>query len=455
MQSTRLKLTAVAALAAVALAACGSSSSNGRSASAAPSTAAPSSTGGSGAGGSQSATTSTIPSDTTPLSVPVIHGTISGPGVTASTITIGQITTTSGPVPGLFQGANDGLDAFANYVNSNGGLDGHRIKVIHEDDAFSCNTYTQELKSLSTRVFAVVGSYTLEDTCGKSVLTSDTSLLDIQGVILDPSLYSLPNVFTPTPLPPGFITTGYQWFKDRFPTAITKTASLYAGTSVADAKEQQLTAESIGYKYVYSRALGPTDTNFTSDILRMKNDGVKLVDLTSDNVQTDATFVQEAAQQGFKPDAIFSSSAYDSHFLQLLGSTAANNVYAPLTYSLFLGQDRAAVPGLNTFLDELDKVKPGESANLFSVAAWGAGLLMADAMSKAGSSVTPATTIKAMSQITSFDAGGLISPSNPAQQKPSVCMVIAGIHNGKWVRVQPSSGFECNGAFYPVSTSKL
>ncbi len=449
MKPSSLRLAALLGLAGLTAAACGSSSS-GRSASAgSPTTVATQ------AASPGSASTSTIPSDTKPLSVPSVSGTISGPGVTSSTITIGQITTTSGPVPGLFQDANDGLDAFAAYVNANGGLAGHQIKVVHEDDAFNCNTYTQELKSLSTRVFAVVGSYTLEDTCGKTVLASDPSLLDVQGVVLDPSLYSSPNVFTPTPLPPGFITTGYQYMKNKFPADITKTASLYAGTSVADAKEQELAAQSIGYKYVYTRSLGPTDTNFTSDILRMKNEGVKLVDLTSDNVKTVATFVQEADQQDFKPDAIFGSSAYDSHFLQLLGSTPAANVYAPLTYSLYLGQDRAAVPGLNTFLTELDKVKSGESASLYSVAAWGAGLLLAQAMADAGAQVTPASTIAGMSHVTSFDAGGLISPSNPAKDQPSVCMDIAGIRNGKWVRLDPSSGFECDGSFFAVNPSRL
>lgn len=402
-------------------------------------------------------TASTVPFDTNQLTVPKVSGALSGPGVTASTITIGQITTTSGPVPGLFQGANDGLDAFATWVNANGGLDGHTVKVIHKDDAYNCNTYTQDLTSLASQVFAVVGTYSVVDTCGKSVLTSNPSLLDVQGVILDPTLYSLPNVFSPTPLPPGDITTGYQYFKDRFPGDITKTAALYAQSAQANFKEQSLTAQSIGYNYVYTRALTPTDTNFTADILRMKNEGVKIVDLTSDAVTTDATFVQEAAQQGFKPDAILGSSGYDSHFLPLVGdASVANDVmYAPLTYSMYLGQDRAAVPGLNTFLTELDKVKPGEAANLFSVAGWGAGLLLAQAMAGAGAQVTPQATMAAIKHINSFDAGGLISPSNPGRNLPSVCMVIAGIQNGQWTRISPKSGFECNGQYHAVSLSQL
>src|SRR5215469_14567938 len=51
-----------------------------------------------------------------------ITGTLSGPGVTPTTITIGQIATITGPVPGLFQGAYDGLAAWAAWINANGGI---------------------------------------------------------------------------------------------------------------------------------------------------------------------------------------------------------------------------------------------------------------------------------------------------------------------------------------------
>src|SRR3974377_2450064 len=66
-------------------------------------------------------TASTIPPPTK------ITGALSGPGVTPTTITIGQIATITGPVPGLFQGADNGLDAWKNWVNSNGGLDGRQV----------------------------------------------------------------------------------------------------------------------------------------------------------------------------------------------------------------------------------------------------------------------------------------------------------------------------------------
>ena len=387
-----------------------------------------------------------------------VSGSIRGPGVTSSTITIGQITTTSGPVPGLFQDANDGLDAYAAYVNANGGVAGHTLKVMHVDDAFDCNTYTQELERLSTQVFAMVGTFTLNDACGSSMLKSNPNLIDIEAAVLNPTLYSgFSNVFSPTPAPPGYATTGYQWIKDKFPGDATHAAALIPGAALANGKQEDITAESIGYKYVYSRVIGPTETNFTSDILRMKSLGVKIVDLGVDAVSQDANFIQQANQQNFHPDAIISAAGYDAHLLKLIGdpNIANNEMYAPLSYSLYLGTDRGAVPGVNTFLTWLGRTHPGESASLFTVSAWGSGMLLVQAMSQAGDQVTQASVIQALGNITSFDSGGLTAPTDPGQRLGSHCMVIAGVQHGQWVRIDPKSGFECNGVYHNVPLSQL
>src|SRR5581483_2694964 len=139
----------------------------------------------------------------------------------------------------------------------------------------------------------VVGNFTLEDTCGKSVLAANPNLIDVQAATLDPSLYGTPNLFAPSPNPAGFQTTGFQYFKTRFPNDITHTASLVGSPAAANGKEQQLTAESLGYKYVYTRLISPFETNYPRDILPMKSDGVKIVDLGAVSVSNDADFLKQ------------------------------------------------------------------------------------------------------------------------------------------------------------------
>jgi ABC-type branched-subunit amino acid transport system substrate-binding protein len=431
----------VAGATSLVLAACGSSSHSG-----APATATTATT---TVGGGSPGVTAPPPVKAT--------GTISGPGVTASTITLGQITTTSGPVPGLFQDANDGMDAYVAYLNANGGLAGRTVKLIHMDDALDCNTYTQDINKLAGQVFALIGSFTIEDTCGQATLKANPSLIDLQGAVLSPVLYSFPNVFSPTPLPPGYSTTGYEWIKAKFPNDITKTATLIPGVVQVNGKEQVLTAESIGFKYVYQRTIGPIETNFTSDILRMKSAGVKIVDLGAISVTILADFLQQAHQQGLHLDAVISTPGYDGHLLHLLGnnSIADNLLYAPLSYALYLGQDRASVPELNTFLTWLDRTHPNETASIYSVSAWGAGMLLDQAIAAAGAQITQASVARAIDGITSFNSGGLTATYNPGGRQPAHCSVIAGIVNGQWTRLDPATGFECNGTFHPIPLSVL
>jgi ABC-type branched-subunit amino acid transport system substrate-binding protein len=431
-------------LAALTFGACSSSSKNSNAGGANSSASNPaSSSGQSGA---------TIPPP------PKITGTLSGPGVTASTITIGQIATTTGPVPGLFQGADDGLDAWAAWVNANGGIDGRQVKIDHVDDGFNCTTYTNAMRQFSSSAFAVLGNLSLEDTCGKTVLASNPNLLDIQALTLDPTLYPVPNVYTASPTPPGGITTGLQYIKSKYPNDITHAAALVGVSAKVNGKEAQLTAESIGYHYVYTRDIGDFETNYTSDILRMKNDGVKFVDLTAVSVVNVADFLQQAAQQNFHPDVVYGAVAYDAKFFKLLGNASLANgvVYAAIPEPLYLGEDRGTVPAVNTFLTWMQRTHGTDSADLFAVDAWGAGQLLLQAMKSAGSNISQASVAQAIKSISNFNADGLMGVSNPGQKQGTRCVVMAEVVGGKWKRVDPpSSGFDCSGVYHQVPLSAV
>lgn len=442
MTKRRAALACMAGMATLSLAACSSSSKNS-----APTNSSPgNSTGG---GGQGSGGTIAPPAKVT--------GKLSGPGVTANTITLGQITTTTGPIPGLFQGANDGLDAWVAWVNANGGIDGRQLKVQSVDDAFNCTTYTNAMQQFATSAFAVIGNLTLEDTCGKKVLTANPNLIDIQALALDPTLYSIPNVTTGSPQPPGGITTGLLYMKQKYPDAVTHAAELVGQAAAANGKEEKLTAESVGFKYIYTRDVPDLTTNFTSDILRMKAAGVKFVDMSDLAVTSDANFLQQAAQQNFHPDVLYGASSYDAQLFKLLGdaSLANNVVWAAVPDSLYLGQDRATVPAVNTFLTWLHNAKPSASPNLFAVEAWAAGQLLVKAMQNAGPDITPASVLQAIKGVNNYNADGLIGQTNPGQKQGTHCVVMANVQNGKWVRVEPSSGFDCSGTYFDVPLSEV
>ena len=171
--------------------------------------------------------------------------------------------------------------------------------------------------------------------------------------------------------------------------------------------------DSIGYKIIYNRGFSPLETNYTADILRMKNEGVQVVDETDDAVGNIADFLNQAAQQNFHPKAVISSTAYDPSFFKLLGNPSyASNVVIYLEQAMYLGQDSSQVPEIGTMTQWVQKVHPGATLNLFAVDGWAAGLLFGQALEKAGSNPTQASLASALKGITTFTANGLLPTEN-------------------------------------------
>ena len=83
------------------------------------------------------ATTTSAPSSSNPGGGSSSSGTSgSSPGVTADSVTVGQVDDLSSPIPGLFKGAEDGTKAYFAYINSLGGVNGRMIKLDAEDSTF-------------------------------------------------------------------------------------------------------------------------------------------------------------------------------------------------------------------------------------------------------------------------------------------------------------------------------
>jgi len=59
-------------------------------------------------------------------------------GVTATSITVGNISDLGGPVPGLFQGGPYGTQAYFDYINSQGGVYGRKLQLKVNDDQLDC-----------------------------------------------------------------------------------------------------------------------------------------------------------------------------------------------------------------------------------------------------------------------------------------------------------------------------
>lgn len=400
-------------------------------------------------GGASKTSTSSSPSST--AAAPSTAGagsTASGVGIANGQLTVGNVAIVSGPVPGLFKGAPYGADAFFAYQNSKGGVNGLRINLKSEDDAFSCAQNQSETQSLATQVFAFVGSFSLFDNCGAKVLQANPGIPDV-SYSLDPVAQALPNNFSPQPLEHGWRTGPLTYFKQRYPNAIRSVGTLVANVPSATSTwaNEKAAMQSMGYHITYERTYNPLDTDFTADVLRMRSSGVQALFLDASDVKTVARVLNAAKQQGWKPQLVApGATMYDGTLFKLLTSGAAEGAYGDQLAAMYLGEDRSVVPEVNVFNTWLNKTHPGFQPDVFALFGWTSARLFTQALQQAGANPTRQSVLAALQSIHSFDSNGIIPTADPAGKHAPTCWLNVQVKNGKFVRSSPSppSGFICN-----------
>ena len=377
-------------------------------------------------------------------------GGIPSPGVTRASVTVGQVDDLTSPLPGPFISARDGTEAYFAYINSLGGVNGRKLILDSQDSMFSGGLVTTETGTQIRHDLALVGGFSILDSAEQPLIDlahmPDIALpLDV-GMARDPNVYSpLPNAVIDSPL--GF----FKYLKKKYPDAVKKIGIIWEDATpatVAIEHAYESAMKSVGFKIIYDRGAAAFETNFVPDIFRMKHDGVQMfVGLELPDTLA-ATLVKQMRQQNFAPINI-EGEAYSGQLLSLAGS-AANHMYIYQDYALYVGADAKTVPAVKLFVKWMKKIDPHPAFAVESVFGWTSAELFADALKQAGNPPTRAGLVAALNKITAFNSGGLIPLSDPAQNIPTNCFLLAQVQNGQIKRIPPtpSTGFDCPAGGY-------
>jgi hypothetical protein len=297
----------------------------------------------------------------------------------------------------------------------------------------------------------MVGSFSLFDGYGCKALITDPAMPDVSDSI-DPETNALPNNFSTQPSTVGLQLGPLEYYKKHFPQD-TRVGTIVSDVASAEAQwaGQEAALKHVGYTIAYQRDVGPLETNFTTDVIAMRNDHVNAVDLSALDWQVAASFMQDAAMQNWHPGLIFSfGPVYADQFIaQAGGAAVTNGIQIGQAQGLYLGQDAAHVPADRLFIEYLHKVNPSWTPDFYSLFGWTSAELFVQALKAAGPHPTRGAVIDQLQKITSFDADGLLGPVNPAQKKPTNCFVALQIKDGTYQRVEPkTSGFNCSSTFF-------
>ncbi len=408
----------------------------------------------SGSGVADAASTSTTSTSGQPCATPAPVTTSSAnstTGVTSKTVTVGNVSILTGPVPGLFEGAPTGVKAYFAYVNSQGGINGRKLQLDGYDDTFSGLQNQQDTSSAVSKDFALVGSFSTFDGYGCKVLAANSAVPDV-SVTLDPGTNALPNDFSAQPLAQGAATGPFNYVRKTYPKA-TKVGALVGDVdSTKQAWDgQQAALKHAGFTITYVNYFSPLATDFTTQVIAMRNAGVNVLYLTDLDWQWGADIMLDAAQQNWRPTVVFSAGPlYADQFISHAGGAAnTNGILLGQAQALYLGQDAKSIPAVGQFLKWVKAVSPAWTPDLYTLYGWASAQLFAQALKSVGPKPTRGAVLKALQGTNSFTASGLLATANPAKKLPPTCYLMAQIKNGKYVRIPPTtSGFACKGSVY-------
>lgn len=374
-------------------------------------------------------------------------------GVTAHTVTIGNVSTEVG---GLFKGGVVGTEAYAAYVNAHGGVHGRKLVVTSGDDQFTGALNRQLTEVAVEKDFATVGGLSLEDSFGGTVLAAHPGFPDVSES-LDPATQRLSNAFSPAPAAQGWPLGPLAYFKKRFPHQVLHTGTLVAAVpaTVQAWAQEKAAMEHLGYHVQYDPALPPTTTDFTQNVVAMKADGVQILFLEQLPQNYASAALRDLDQQNFHPIVVLGAPAYSNVLVANSGGAAnVDGAYLEQADSLYLGGDARAIPTVTTFDQWVQKVAPGFTTDSFTLAGWLCAELFTQALRDAGSHPSRGGVLQALRHITDFSSGGLIPASDPAGKVPITCYLIGRVSGGTFQRLDdppvsgPTHGYRCDQPYF-------
>jgi ABC-type branched-subunit amino acid transport system substrate-binding protein len=378
------------------------------------------------------------------------NGGATATGVTASTITVGNIASISGAAPGITQSAQQATQAWAAYVNSQGGICGRQIKVQPFDDGNDSGTNFADAQQACSSDFAMVGNASGFDdggaqavgACGIPVMGAEVGTAAAGGTA---------DIFGANP---GFLHSypvgGANYLKATDPTAVAHAGMIYLQVGVAQSQEtEELNAyKSAGFNYVYQTSTTPTNANYAAIVQAMKSAGVQYVTEISDSGSAERLL--EAMQQAnFNPPVVdWYFEEYSPQFAQQTEPESNGNLVLMNETSDY--EEASSNPGLQLMETWMNRVAPGYHQDPFAMLAWSAGLAFEQAAKEVGPDLTRPALISKIQGITNWTGGGVTPPVNIGQKIPSKCFFYLKIENGAYQRVYPTAPntYDCTGSLF-------
>lgn len=328
----------------------------------------------------EACSSSSKPAATTPTSAAESGGSSTSAHATGAPIKVGVICTCSGTFGAQLSVTEDVYKAWADSVNASGGVNGHPVQLVLEDDGDVPGTSVTDLQTLISDHVDVIADDSNVDESWASAVPKDLPVVGIFNTNLpfqtNPDFY--PQGETATSTYTGDVEAAKQ-------AGAANLGILYCAEISACSELVGLfrnISKTVGVPITYTAAISATAPNYTAQCLAAQQDHIKSMFVGDATVVT-AKLASNCAQQGYKPTFILPGAIYDQSLLHTPGiSDDAYLVYSSLP-------DWVNAPAVQAMNTAVDKYYPGLRANTTTFTegaaqAWPAGLLLADAVKAGG-----------------------------------------------------------------------
>ena len=346
----------------------------------------------------------------------------------AKVIKVGGIFDITGPTSAVGKDYAAGAVAAEKYINSHGGIDGIKLKLIPNDYAYkipeAVNLY-KKYKSVD-RVFVIQGWGTGDTNALRPLINKDKIVFmsaSYDGHLADPKKTPY-NFFIGTSYSTA-IRLAMEFAKKN---GAKKVVFIYPdhpyGKNPIPAGKDY--AKKIGLKVGPDEIVGLRAIDATSQLLHMKKFDPDFAWIGGTTPST-AVILKDAEKLGLRTKFVINCWGFDENLPRLAGKAAEGRAFGMLVVAPF----GANVPGMKAVVASAG----GKKYTLHYVKSWVSMLVMAEGLKrakKAGKLNGPGLK-EALETLRNYDTGGLTAPITftPTDHRPNTSCAIGGVKNGK------------------------
>lgn len=353
-------------------------------------------------------------------------------GVTDDTITVGAISSLTGPVPGLGESSAAAVRAYVAYKNANGGVCGRQLALREADDGTDIARYRATLQDLATKVLGIAGGFAVGDIGSDAIIAqhrlpivnAPTGRTGEQPTVFDIN----PDFAKPDP-----VIGKYRYLREQGATKVSMTY-IAVDQSRIEANIQRGLMEAAGLQVVHVNEIPLSTLSYDSAARAAANSDADYLWFTgaTDQQATMARAVRDTGRQWLFKE--FSYTTYGTTFIQQAGSAAEG----ALSWLRSLPTEEASTNrSMATYVEWMNRVAPGTVMDLFSIDSFVAAKAFIDTLEQIPGPITRAALVEQLSQLHHYDADGMFAPIDLGRDLSKGCFMAMVVRNGAWERWVP------------------